>query len=84
MTRQDAMTLRAIDSPVDGHPTRRWASPSSTPPPARSAGPERRRRVWPPRRGWTSLDRNVYCIIGDGESREGQIWEASTSLSSTA
>ena len=22
------------------------------------------------------LDRNIYCIIGDGESREGQIWEA--------
>ena len=21
-------------------------------------------------------DRNVYCIIGDGEAREGQIWEA--------
>src|SRR5207253_6643539 len=21
-------------------------------------------------------DRNVYCLIGDGESREGQIWEA--------
>ncbi len=22
------------------------------------------------------IDRRVYCIIGDGESREGQIWEA--------
>jgi len=22
------------------------------------------------------VDRNVYCLIGDGESREGQIWEA--------
>jgi transketolase len=22
------------------------------------------------------LDRNIYVIIGDGESREGQIWEA--------
>ena len=22
------------------------------------------------------IDRNIYCIIGDGESREGQIWEA--------
>src|SRR5208282_3979224 len=22
------------------------------------------------------LDRNFYCIIGDGESREGQNWEA--------
>src|SRR5207237_1074204 len=22
------------------------------------------------------IDRNVYCLIGDGESREGQIWEA--------
>ncbi|MEE8458993.1 MAG: thiamine pyrophosphate-dependent enzyme, partial [Phycisphaerales bacterium] len=23
-----------------------------------------------------ALDKRVYCIIGDGESREGQIWEA--------
>lgn len=22
------------------------------------------------------IDRNIYCIIGDGESREGQSWEA--------
>jgi transketolase len=22
------------------------------------------------------IDRNIYCLIGDGESREGQIWEA--------
>src|SRR4029453_5632923 len=22
------------------------------------------------------IDKNIYCIIGDGESREGQIWEA--------
>lgn len=28
------------------------------------------------------IDRNTYCIIGDGESQEGQVWEAATYLAS--
>ncbi|MGE3171827.1 MAG: transketolase [Planctomycetota bacterium] len=25
---------------------------------------------------WDDLDRRIYCVVGDGESREGQVWEA--------
>ena len=36
------------------------------------------RSGWRWRRSWTATDR-VYCMIGDGESQEGQIWEAAMS-----
>ena len=76
MTRQDAMTLRAIESPVDGHPHPQVGFPffdaatgSLGQGLSVAAGLGAAARM-------DGLDRNVYCIIGDGESREGQIWEA--------
>src|SRR5688572_26572699 len=76
MTRDDAMTLRAIDSPIDGHPHPQVGFPFADAATgslgqglsvAAGLGAAARH---------DKLDRNVYCIIGDGESREGQIWEA--------
>jgi transketolase len=76
MTREDAMTLRAIDSPIDGHPNPVLGVPffdaatgSLGQGLSVSAGLAAAARM-------DKLDRNFYCIIGDGESREGQIWEA--------
>ena len=76
MTRQDAMNLRAIDSPVDGHPNPQLgihffdaATGSLGQGLSVSAGLAAAARM-------DKLDKNIYCIIGDGESREGQIWEA--------
>jgi transketolase len=76
MTRDDAMTLRAIESPIDGHPHPQVGFPFADAATgslgqglsvAAGLGAAARQ---------DKLDRNVYCIIGDGESREGQIAEA--------
>lgn len=76
MTRADAMTLRAIDSPIDGHPHPQVGFPFADAATGSlgqglsvAAGLGAAARM-------DGLDRNIYCIIGDGESREGQIWEA--------
>src|SRR4051812_36539522 len=76
MTRDDAMTLRAIDSPIDGHPHPQVGFPFADAATgslgqglsvAAGLGAAAKQ---------DKIDRNIYCIIGDGESREGQIWEA--------
>jgi transketolase len=76
MTKADAMTLRAIDSSVDGHPNPQLgihffdaATGSLGQGLSVAAGLAAAARM-------DKVDRNIYCIIGDGESREGQIWEA--------
>src|SRR5678810_37529 len=76
MTREDAMTLREIQSPIDGHPNPQLGVPffdaatgSLGQGLSVAAGLGAAARM-------DKIDRNIYCIIGDGESREGQIWEA--------
>jgi transketolase len=72
----DLMTLREIDSPIDGHPNPQVGFPffdsatgslgqglSSAGGLAAAARIDKHSKI-------------IYCIIGDGESREGQIWEA--------
>src|SRR5215469_10953453 len=57
-------------------PTQHWAFPSLMP----RRGPWGRDSRWRGGLGCAArvdgIDKVVYCIIGDGESREGQIWEA--------
>jgi transketolase len=76
MTREDALKLRAIESPIDGHPNPGLgvhffdaATGSLGQGLSVAAGVAAAARQ-------NKIDRNVYCIIGDGEAREGQIWEA--------
>lgn len=76
MTREDAMSLREIDSVVDGHPNPIEGFPffdtatgSLGQGLSHAAGLAAAARL-------DGLDKRIYCIIGDGESREGQIWEA--------
>ena len=76
MTREDALKLRAIESPIDGHPNPGLgvhffdaATGSLGQGLSVAAGVAAAARM-------DKTDRNVYCIIGDGEAREGQIWEA--------
>jgi transketolase len=76
MTREDLNTLREIDSPIDGHPHPQVGVPffdaatgSLGQGLSVAAGLGAAARM-------DKVDRNIYCIIGDGESREGQIWEA--------
>jgi transketolase len=76
MTKQDAMSLRAIESPVDGHPNPGLgihffdaATGSLGQGLSVAAGLGAAARM-------DKNDRKIYCIIGDGEAREGQIWEA--------
>ncbi len=76
MTRDDAMKLRAIESPIDGHPNPGLgvhffdaATGSLGQGLSVAAGLGAAARM-------DNIDRNIYCIIGDGEAREGQIWEA--------
>jgi len=76
MTREDALQLRAIDSVVDGHPHPQLgfhffdaATGSLGQGLSVGAGLGVAARM-------DGLDKNIYVIIGDGESREGQNWEA--------
>ncbi len=76
MTRDDAMTLRAIDSVVEGHPNPIEGFPffdaatgSLGQGLSVAIGLAIAARI-------DNLDKRVFCIIGDGEAREGQIWEA--------
>jgi transketolase len=76
MTRDDAMSLREIASPIDGHPHPQVGVPffdaatgSLGQGLSVAAGLGAAARM-------DKIDRNIYCLIGDGESREGQIWEA--------
>jgi transketolase len=80
MTKDDALSLRAIDSPIDGHPNPELGVPffdaatgSLGQGLSVAAGLAAGARM-------DKIDRNFYCIIGDGESREGQIWEAADFL----
>lgn len=76
MTRDDALALRAIESPIDGHPNPGLGVPffdaatgSLGQGLSVAAGVAAAAKA-------DGIDRTVYCIIGDGEAREGQIWEA--------
>ncbi len=76
MTREDAMSLRAIDSVVDGHPNPIEGFPffdaatgSLGQGLSVAAGLAAAARL-------DGIDKRIFCIIGDGEAREGQIWEA--------
>ncbi|MBL1216647.1 MAG: transketolase [Planctomycetes bacterium] len=75
-TLDDLKTLRRADSPLDGHPNPCEGFPffdaatgSLGQGLSVAAGLGLAARL-------DGLDRRIYCIIGDGESREGQIWEA--------
>jgi len=76
MTHSDAMLLRAIESPIDGHPNPvegfaffDAATGSLGQGLSVAAGLACAARV-------DGVDRRFFCVIGDGESREGQVWEA--------
>jgi len=72
----DALTLRAADSVLDGHPNPAIGFPffdSATGSLGQglstAAGLAAGARM-------DGMDKKIYCILGDGESREGQVWEA--------
>jgi transketolase len=76
MTEQDLMTLREIESPIDGHPNPVLGFPffdaatgSLGQGLSVAAGLACAARV-------DGVPKRIFCLIGDGESREGQIWEA--------
>jgi transketolase len=76
MTRDDMLKLRAIESPIDGHPNPALgvhffdtATGSLGQGLSAAAGLAAAARM-------DKIDKNIYCLIGDGEAREGQIWEA--------
>lgn len=76
MTREDAMRLREIDSEIEGHPNPIEGFPffdaatgSLGQGLSVAAGLAAAARL-------DGIKKRIYCLIGDGESREGQIWEA--------
>lgn len=76
LTRDDVKTLRAWKSELDGHPNPMEGFPffdaatgSLGQGLSVAAGLGEAARL-------DKIDRNIYCIIGDGEAREGQITEA--------
>jgi transketolase len=77
MTRDDATRLRAIDSPIDGHPNPGLgvhffdAATGSL-----GQGLSVAAGIAAAAKMDGMPERRIYCLIGDGEAREGQIWEA--------
>ena len=76
LTSDYALTLREGDSVLDGHPNPAQGMPffdaatgSLGQGASVAAGLAAAARL-------DGIDKKIYCIIGDGESREGQIWEA--------
>jgi transketolase len=76
MTVDDLMTLRAIDSPIDGHPNPMLGFPFFD---AATGSLGQGLSVAGGLGAAAHVDgigKAIYCIMGDGESREGQNWEA--------
>lgn len=76
MTRDDAMSLRMADSPIDGHPNPAEGFPffdAATGSLGMGLSIAAGIGIAAHHDG---LDRRIFCLIGDGESREGQVWEA--------
>ncbi len=76
MTTADLSTLRELDSVLDGHPNPREGFPFFDAATGSlgmglsvAAGIAKAARI-------DGIDKRVYCIIGDGEAREGQVSEA--------
>ncbi len=73
---EDALTLRAADSVLDGHPNPAIGFPFFD---AATGSLGQGLSIAAGLACGAELDntgRTVYCICGDGEAREGQVWEA--------
>jgi transketolase len=76
MTVADAKNLRKADSEIDGHPNPMEGFPffdAATGSLGQGLSVAAGLGLAAKR---DDIDRRIWCIIGDGESREGQIWEA--------
>ena len=76
MTTEDAMTLREANSVIDGHPNPMEGFPffdAATGSLGQGLSVAAGLGIGAKH---DEIDKRIYCIIGDGESREGQIWEA--------
>src|SRR5262245_8919 len=76
MTRADALRLREIDSPIDGHPNPTEGFPFF---PAATGSLGQGLSIADGLALAARLDglgKRIFCLMGDGESREGQVWEA--------
>jgi transketolase len=77
MTRDDALSLRAIESPIDGHPNPGLGVHFFD---AATGSLGQGLSVAAGLAAAAKMDglsqKRIFCLIGDGEAREGQIWEA--------
>jgi transketolase len=76
MTQEDALALRDITSEIDGHPNPAEGFPFF---PAATGSLGQGLSIATGLALAARLDhvqKRIFCLIGDGESREGQIWEA--------
>ena len=73
--KEDLMTLRKLDSPLQGHPDRNMldcveaCTGSLGQGLSIAIGMAMAAKI-------SGSDRRIYCMLGDGESQEGQVWEA--------
>lgn len=76
MDDHDLLTLRDIKSPIDGHPNPQCGFPFFD---AATGSLGQGLSAAAGLAGAAKVDHHgklIYCIMGDGESREGQVWEA--------
>ena len=76
LPREDLMTLRKLGSPLEGHPNMCRAPGRRGLDRIAGAGPLDRRRAHAHAGKLDGRDYRVYVMVGDGESEEGQVWEA--------
>jgi len=73
---EDALTLREADSVLDGHPNPAIGFPFFDAATGSLGQGLSVAAGLAAAAGLDSSNRRIFCLIGDGESREGQIWEA--------
>ncbi len=76
MTVEDAKSLRKTDSVIDGHPNPAEGFPffdAATGSLGQGLSVAAGLAIAAER---DEIEKRIWCIIGDGESREGQVWEA--------
>ena len=78
ITNEELMTLRALESRLQGHPDRVRIPYLEASTGSLGQGASFAQGV---AMGYklNGIDKRVYCIVGDGEMQEGQIWEAGLS-----
>jgi transketolase len=78
--REQLWTLRKLGSPLQGHPCKHWLPGIDASTGSLGQGLSVAQGMALAAR-LDGSKRHIYCVMGDGETQEGQVWEAAMSMS---